>query len=310
MASLIVTTTSVTSLIGFIINVSVLLLVLLRGKKRYHLLFAPLLMITACWDIGIFLVMIRNSYPSEVLQYQNLVTLPIFFFPTFIFLFTTNYLNQSRKILTIALCAYSFVGFVLLAALGGGSTGVYQYSWGTVAKYDTSNPLMMSWSIVFPLSLVYSCWLLFRARRSEASPVTRRHITYILASFIVFGVATVKILVTMGFDLPFTVPLGMLLVDTFGALIGIAILKHQLFDITGIVKKGTIYSAVAVVIVFLFSLCEDLLATYAEGIAGGFSEYLPLVSLAVVIAAFMPLEKRLDRAVNGFFAKRRVTVEF
>jgi hypothetical protein len=134
--------------------------------------------------------------------------------------------------------------------------------------------------------------------------------TYIFASFIVFGVATVKILVTMGLDLPFTVPLGMLLVDTFGALIGIAILKHQLFDITGIVKKGTIYSAVAVVIVFIFSLCEDLLATYAEGIAGGYSEYLPLVSLAVVIAAFMPLEKRLDRAVNGFFAKRRVTVEF
>jgi hypothetical protein len=126
----------------------------------------------------------------------------------------------------------------------------------------------------------------------------------------VFGVATIKILVTMGFDLPFTVPLGMLLVDTFGALIGIAILKHQLFDITGIVKRGTVYSALALLIVLIFSLCEDVVATYVQGVAGGFSEYLPFVSLAVVLVAFIPLEKRLDRAVDGFFAKRDVTVEF
>jgi hypothetical protein len=231
LTSLIVSVTSVTSFIGLIINVSVLLMVLFRGKQRYHLLFAPLLMITACWDIGIFLVMIRNSHPSEVLQYQNIVTVPITFFPLFIFLFTTAYLSRPRRILTLLLCVYSVTVFFGLIVTGGGSSGVYQYSWGTVAKYDTSNPLMASWSVVYPLTLIYSCWLLFRARKSETDSVTRRHITYILASFIVFGVATIKILVTMGFDLPFTVPFGMLLVDTFGALIGIAILKHQLFDI-------------------------------------------------------------------------------
>lgn len=302
--------TTVTSVIGFIINISVLLMVLLRGKQRYHLLFAPLLTITACWDIGIFLVMIRNSFPSEVLQYQNIVTVPIAFFPLFIFLFTTAYLNQSRRILTVILCAYSVVTFFGLIITGGGSSGVYQYSWGTVAKYDTSNPLMASWSIVYPLTLVYSCWLLFKARRIETSPVTRRHMTYVLTSFIVFGVATIKILVTMGLDLPFTVPLGMLLVDTFGALIGVAILKDHLFDITGIVKKGTIYTALAVSLVLVFSMCEEVILTYVQGIAGGVSEYLPLVSLAVALLAFMPLEKRLDRAINGFFSKRGVTIEF
>jgi hypothetical protein len=310
LTSIVVEVTSVTSFIGFIINVSVLALVLLRGKQRYHLLFAPLLMITACWDIGIFLVMIRNSYPSEVPLYQNFVTVPLAFFPAFIFLFTTSWVNQPRKILTIAISAYSVVAFALLALTGGGGSGVYQYSWGTVAKYDASNPVTMSWTIIYILSLVYSCWLLFTARRSEVSPVARRHTTYILTSFIIFGVASIKMLVTMGVDLPFTVPVGMLLVDTFGALIGVAILKDHLFDITGIVKKGTIYSALAVLLVLIFSMCEEVVATYVQSFAGAMSEYLPLASLAVVLLAFMPLKRRLDRAISGFFFKRGVTVKF
>jgi hypothetical protein len=41
---------------------------------------------------------------------------------------------------------------------------------------------------------------------------------YVLASFIVFIVAQVKILVTLGADVPFTLPLAMFLVGLFGAL--------------------------------------------------------------------------------------------
>jgi hypothetical protein len=76
------------------------------------------------------------------------------------------------------------------------------------------------------------------------------------------------------------------------------------------VKKGTIYSALALLIVLIFSLCEEVIITYVQGMAGGFSEYLPLVSVAVVLVAFRPLEKRLDHAINGFFSKRGVTVKF
>jgi hypothetical protein len=54
-------------------------------------------------------------------------------------------------------------------------------------------------------------------------------IEHIIASFAVFSVAQVKLLVTVGVDLPFTLPLGMSLVDLFGALIGVAIAKHRLF---------------------------------------------------------------------------------
>jgi dolichol kinase len=116
--------------------------------------------------------------------------------------------------------------------------------------------------------------------------------------------------VTFGIDLPLTVPLGMLLVDSFGALIGVAILKHQLFDIAGIVKKRTVYSALAVVIIFVFSLSAHLMTTYLTGAMGALSEYASLVFIVLVVAAFLPLRKRLERTVSDYFAKKKVAVEF
>lgn len=102
-----------------------------------------------------------------------------------------------------------------------------------------------------------SCWLLLQARKREPSPLTRRHIGYILASLIVISVAHVKIVVIYGVDAAFTVPLGMLLIDSFGALIGIAIVKHQLFDITVLVRKEIIYSALTALIIFIFLGAPD-----------------------------------------------------
>ena len=67
MSSTVVLITSITSFIGFIINTLVLFVVVLRGRRGYHLLFAVLLLIVACWDLGIFLVMVRNSNPNDVL---------------------------------------------------------------------------------------------------------------------------------------------------------------------------------------------------------------------------------------------------
>jgi hypothetical protein len=311
MSSTVVLITSITSFVGFIINVLVMFLVLWRGRRTYHLLFAVLLLVVACWDLGIFLVMIRNSYPSDVLFYQNIVAIPVLFFPAFLYHFTTTYVNQPRRKLAVAFYGYCVFGLILVllypTALGGG--GVRSYGWGNVASYEPT-PSWLSWLLVYYLSLGLSCWLLLQARKREPSPIARRHIDYILASFIVFSVAQVKLLVTVGVDLPFTLPLGMSLVDLFGALIGVAIVKHRLFDITVILKKGTAYSALGAVIVFLFAFSEHLIATYLAGMAGALSEYLHLASIAVVVVAFMPVKRRVDHFVEGYFTTKRVVVEF
>ena len=310
MPSTVVLVTSITSFIGFIINTLVMFLVLWRGRRRYHLLFAVLLLMVACWDLGVFLMMIRNGYPNEILLYYNIIAIPVTLFPAFAFHFTTAYLDQPRRKLTILM--YGYCVFCVVASLlypAASPVFVRSYEWGNVPGTEPT-PGWLSWILLYYLSLGLSCWMLFRARKRESSVLARRHIDYILASFIVFSVAQMKLLVIIGVDAPFTVPLGMLLVDLFGALIGVAIVKHRLFDITVILRKGTAYSALGAVIIFLFAFSEHLIATYLAGVAGALSEYLHFVSIAVVVVAFMPVKRRVDRFVEGYFTAKRVVVEF
>lgn len=58
--STVVTFTAISSFIGFLLNSTVLYLVLSRGKKPYHYLFAGVLFICALWDLGIVMAMLRN----------------------------------------------------------------------------------------------------------------------------------------------------------------------------------------------------------------------------------------------------------
>jgi len=310
MPSLVVSVTSITSFIGFVMNTLVMFLVLARGRRSYHFLFAVLLFFVACWDLGVFLMMIRNDYPSEILLYYLIVGISVLLFPAFAFHFTTAYLDQPRRKLTIFI--YGYCVFCVIASLllpGASPAFVRSYEWGNVPGTEPT-PGWLSWILVYYLSLGLSCWMLFRARKRESSVVARRHIDYILASFIIFGVAQMKLLEVIGVDAPFTLPVGMLLLDSFGALIGVAIVKHRLFDITVILKKGTAYSALGAVIIFLFAFSEHLIATYVAGAAGALSEYLHFVSIAVVVVAFMPVKRRVDRFVEGYFVTKRVVVEF
>jgi hypothetical protein len=292
--------------------------ILLRGRRKYHLLFALLLSVAACWDLGIFLVMIRNDFPDEILLYQNAISIPFSMFPALVYHFTTTYLNQPRKKSTIATYAYCFLGFILnITGLIRNYSGIYNYSWGNIARYDPvyntilSNTILRHdpyavWLLVYLFSLLFSCWLLFQARKTEPSPMTRRHIGYILASFVVFGIAYVKVLVTFGIDVPFLLPLGILLVDSFGALIGLAIVKERLFDITVYVKIGMIYSLLTAIIIFIFDFSQHLIATFLGEMVGEYSAYAHYASIAIIIIVFTPLKQRLEHTIEGVFAEKKI----
>ena len=92
----------------------------------------------------------------------------------------------------------------------------------------------------------------------------------------------------------------------FGALIGIAIVKERLLDITVIIKKTTIYSILLALIIFIFSFSEHMLATYVGGLFGEHSVFIHLISIAVVIAVLMPVRQRIERSIEHFFARKKV----
>ncbi len=308
MPSIIILTTAVASLVGFALNSAVLYLVLSRGKQAYHYLFAGLLSSCVIWDFGVFLMMVRNIHVDEMVWYGYLVTIGTGFLPALIFQFTLEYLDKPKKRLSNAIWISCAILIILqVTGWGGRIEGVWQYAWGNMYKPD---PGMMKFApligLIYYFATLFSCWLFYQEIKIETDLIRRRHLKYILASFLAITVATVKILVVMGFDFPFVLPFGMLLNDLFVALIGVAIIKHQLFDITLIVKKGVLYSVLGALIIFILSFSEHILANYVGELLGHESTMIHLLSIAIVIAVLMPVKQRLEHSINRFFAQKKL----
>jgi hypothetical protein len=306
--SLAVLVTSITSFIGFLLNSTVLFLVLSRGRQKYHYLFAGFLFICALWDLGIFLSMIRNNYVNELPIYGNIIWWPCIFMFAIIFHFACSYLNQPRKKRTILLWVACTILFILgVFGLSGKIVGVYNYSWGNIYRPDSQLLIgNLAGGPIFYFFGFSALWYLFSAYKRESSPIKKRHILYIFISLLIVHLATAKVLILYNFDVAFLMPTCMLLNDIAAALIGIAIIKYQLFDITVIIKKTTIYSALAALIVFVFSMSEHLLATYVGNFFGEQSIYIHLISVGAVIGIVMPVRKKVEGTIERFFAKKRV----
>jgi len=300
--------TSITSFIGFLLNSTILALVLSRGRKLYHYLFSGFLFICAFWDLGVFLCMIRNSHVNELPIYGYIIWAPCTFMPAIIYHFTCNYLNQPSRKLTIFVWAACIVFFILgFSPMGGKMVGVYHYSWGNIFRPDATLLMGCLASAPFVYFFIWlSCWYLLRAYRRERSVLKKRHILYILISFFIVSLAMAKVSILYGIDNRYLMPICMFINDIAVALIGVAIIKYQLFDITVIIKKTTIYSVLAAIVIFVFSVSEHLLSTYVGQLLGEESMYIHIISIAAVVGVFMPVRGRLERAIERGFGRKKV----
>ena len=306
MTSFIVIITAIESGFGFLLTSTILYLVLSRGRKAYHYLFAAFLLICVIWDLGTFLLMIRNEHVEELDIIGRIAILPCIFIPALIFHFANLYTGRPIK-WAIAL-VWGSTGATWVPILAGvfyRIEGIYTYKWGNIFRVVPSVLDPMVFIFWFGINLS-ACWLLFKSARKATSRLERRHYLYIISGFLALTFAVVKALVTMGIDISFLLPLGMFLVDIFNAIIGIAIIKERLFDITVIIKKSAIYSALAAIVIFVFSFSEHILVTYLGESIGENSNLTYLISIAVGIAVLMPVKNRLERAIERYFAQKKL----
>jgi len=306
MPSIIVIITAIESGFGFILTSTILYLVLSHGRKSYHYLFAAFLLICAVWDLGIFLMMIRNNQVRELDIIGRIAILPCIFIPALVFHFVNLYTGRPIK-WAVAL-VWGFTGVTWVPVILGilyKIDGIYQYGWGNIFRVAPSvmDPLVFIFWFGINLSAI---WLLFRGMKRATSRLERRHYAYIISGFLALTFSIVKALVTMGIDAAFLLPLGMFLVDIFNAIIGLAIIKERLFDITVIIKKGTVYSALAGLLIFIYSFSEHILVTYIGERFRERSTLAHLISIAVGIAVMIPVKKYVERAVEGYFAHRKL----
>jgi hypothetical protein len=304
MYSSILTITAIESGFGFLLTSTVLYLVITHGKKTYHYLFAAILLICAIWDLGVFLLMIRNEHVEELAILGRFAIYPCTFLPALIFHFANLYTGRPVK-WAVAL-VWGLTGLFLVLIIAGvyyKIEGTYTYDWGNIFKVVPSVFDPMTFIFWFGVNLS-ACWLLFKGYKKAISPLERRHYIYIISGFVTITFTAVKALVTLGINLPILLPLGMLLSDIFASIIGLAIIKDRLLDITVIVKKSTLYSLLAGLLIFIYSFSEHILVTYIGETVGEHSIVLHLISIAIAIAILMPVKNRLEGTIERYFAHK------
>jgi hypothetical protein len=195
----------------------------------------------------------------------------------------------------------------MATGLGGKIDDVFNYRWGNIYRPDRT--LQILTLLAFPtgwFANLSSAWMLFQESKRETSSIRQRHLVYMAVSFTALTLAYIKVTVLYNIDNGFLLPAGMIMNDAFTALIAIAIIKHQLFDITIILKKGMLYSLLAGILIFVMSFSEHILITSIGNLIGGHSEIIHLVSIAVGIAVMMPLKHRIEHAIEKYFAQKQV----
>jgi len=304
--SSIVVISAIESGFGFLLTSVILYLVLRHASKSYHYLFAAFLFICVIWDLGILLMMIRNERVDELDIIGRIAVLPCIFIPALIFHFANLYTGKPIKWAIIVVWVATTVTLApIVAGVIYQIEGYYSYDWGNIFRVVPTvfDPLIFI--VWFGINLS-ACWLLINNARKTTVLLERRHYFYIIAGLLVVTFAIVKTLVTQGIDLAFVLPLGMFLNDCFATIIGLAIIKERLFDITVVIKKGTLYSILAALLIFIYSFVEHILVTFIGEKVGESSTTLHLISIAIGIAVLMPVKNRIERRVEGYFAQRKL----
>jgi hypothetical protein len=284
----------------------VLYLLLSRGRKTYHYLFATFLLICVIWDLGTFLLMLRNQHLQELPIIGKVAILPCTFIPALIFHFVYLFTRQPVKWAVILVCIFTGLTWVfILMGYFYQIEGHYTYDWGNIFRVAPSafDPLVFIFWFGINLPAV---WLLYKSRKKMTAHLEWRHATYLICGFLVVTFSIVKALVTMGIDVAFLLPLGMLFNDIFVSIIGLAIIKDRLFDITVIVKKGSLYSILAGLLIFIYSFVEHLLVTFVGEKLGEESTWLHMISIAIGIAILMPVKSRIEKGVEKYFLHRKL----
>jgi len=306
MASPIVILTAIESGFGALLTGIVLYLVLSHGRKPYHYLFAAFLFICFIWDLGTFLLMVRNEHVEELPVIGRIAILPCTFIPALIFHFVNLYTGRPIKWAIVLVWTFTALTWVpILTGYFYQIEGSYTYPWGNIFRVKNTifDPLVFVFWYGINLSAI---WLLYKGSKNVTTRLEKRHYAYLISGFLVVTFAVVKALVTMGIDVAFLLPLGMLLNDIFVAVIGMAIIKDKLFDITVIVKKGTLYSILAGLLIFIYSFVEHLLVTFVGEKLGEESTWLHMISIAVGIAVLMPVKNRIEKGVEKCFVHRKL----
>jgi hypothetical protein len=225
-----------------------------------------------------------------------------------VFLFPDGRVRLRRGRIGVALTLILFPASVLLTGLRPGPLLLLPaienpFPVGVVGRYESVlwTVLFVPGTVAFVLAI---STLLERARRAEG--VERQQLKWFLAGSIL-AVAVMlpsipMILVSETVDAARFVNAAALL--AIPATIGIAILRHRLYDIDVVIHRTLVYGAVSAVLIATYAASVILLQAVMRPFTAG-SDLAVAGSTLLVVALFQPVRARMQDLVDRRFYRSR-----
>jgi len=99
-------------------------------------------------------------------------------------------------------------------------------------------------------------------------------------------------------------PIRIAALSAIPVAVGIAVLKHRLYDINRIINRTLVYGALTIMVVGVYVLVVGYASTLLQGGAGG-NLVVSVLATGLVAVLFQPLRERLQRAVNRLMYGQR-----
>jgi hypothetical protein len=175
-----------------------------------------------------------------------------------------------------------------------------------VLREDSAGPLIGAW-IAGLMMLVVLCVAALFVRYRRANATERKQIKWLLYACAVFAVIYVggwnlgegETFADNVYNVLFSVS-----VLLFPVAIGIAILRHRLYDIDIIIRRTLVYSILMLTLGLVYVGCIVVLQQLVVPVVGG-SDVAIVASTLAIAALFTPLRRRIQNLIDRRFYRRK-----
>ncbi|MBI4592931.1 MAG: GAF domain-containing protein [Candidatus Rokubacteria bacterium] len=297
-------------LIAFLLNVSLVGIALLRNpRSRLNRVFAYFVSGFAVWNFGVFLLRRApdepSAYAAEIIVHVGVIALPAFYYH-FVLVFLDSTVERRRSLIVAYALAVVF-SLVNLTSSPLFMRGVKWTTWGWApAPGPLYNVFFLFFYVVFIAGLVH----LGRAyRHSQSSFRRNRALLVFLGAGLTISAGFIDVIrfaLAKSFPaLDRVYPPGIPANAICALLLGIAIVRYRMFDVSVAVKKSAIYALASVVITgTMVAITRGVERYFDLGAVSAVWVVVPVGFLVTLLVSPLgrPLEDRIERVM---FSRRR-----
>lgn len=272
-------------------------------KNSVNIIFALTNLCLAAWAFGDFIFSFGFLTDAVALIWAKICHIGAVFVPVMVvhFFFAIGKIKWKKRVFQVA---YLISAILLIFDLATpffikeiSSAVIFGFS----RKVMVGGPAYTFFTLFMAWALVYGFYQLFRKYKKLLGH-KQHQIKYIFfAAGVAFTASFIYFIPTIfGINIP---PIDNLFLVAYMGIIAYAIVRHELMDISIIIKRATIYSSVTAVIAFSYIS----LVLFFDAVFRGFSGHermVPSVLAAIIIAfTFAPLKQVMQRRVDKLFKK-------